>query len=59
MKKKQLAKKSLAVVLSVALLAPTSAFAASPSDFSDFPFFSRFSLSCLLHRIGGPYRNIQ
>lgn len=37
MKKKQLAKKSLAVVLSVALLAPTSAFAASPSDFSDFP----------------------
>ncbi|MDO4280387.1 MAG: DUF1533 domain-containing protein [Peptococcaceae bacterium] len=35
--KKPLAKKGMAVVLTAALLAPTSAFAASPSDFSDFP----------------------
>lgn len=35
--KKIIARKGLAVVLTAALLAPTSAFAASPSDFSDFP----------------------
>lgn len=35
--KKIIVRKGLAVVLTAALLAPTSAFAASPSDFSDFP----------------------
>lgn len=37
MKKKTVARKGVAVVLTAALLAPTSAFAAVPSDFSDFP----------------------
>lgn len=35
--KHAIAKKGVAVVLTAALLAPTSVFAASPSDFSDFP----------------------
>lgn len=37
MSKNTIAKKGLAVVLTAALLAPSSAFAASPSDFQDFP----------------------